>query len=124
MAARAANVGISAEAILNELAIIANARVEHYEVDDYGNLRPSALAPEGAMAAIKSIRKSVHYGKDGQVTYNVSFELWDKPGQLKLLGKHVGVKACFDKLEVTGPDGGPLQVEEVRSVVVDPKEGA
>lgn len=122
-AQRMARVGISADAVVNEIAVLANSSVDHYFVDDFGNLKPTEDAPEGAMRAIASVRKKIRHAKDGSITYEVEFRLWDKPGSLKLFGKHAGVKACFDKVEVTGKDGGPIEtVTEIRRVVVRPEK--
>jgi hypothetical protein len=60
------------------------------------------------MAAVKSLKKKTRVAPDGTVTYEVEFALWDKPGQLKLMGKHAGVAACSDRVEITGKDGGPI----------------
>jgi phage terminase small subunit len=118
---RRARVNISADAVMSEIAALANSRLEHYVLDDYGNLTLALGAPDNAMAAVKSLKKKIRHDKDGSVTYDVSFELWDKPGQLKLMGRHAGAKACFDRVEHTGADGGPIQITEVRSVIVDPQ---
>lgn len=121
-AQRLARVNVSADAILTEISLLATSCVEHYVLDDFGQLRPADDAPDGVMRAVKSIKRKVRHDKDGSVTYDVSFELWDKPGQLKLMGRHAGVKATFDRVEVSGPNGGPIPIEQVRSVIVDPKE--
>jgi phage terminase small subunit len=121
-AQRLARVNITADSILSEMHALATSCVEHYYIDDFGNLKLTDEAPDNAMAAVSSIKKKIRHDKGGGITYEVEFRLWDKPGSLKLMGKHANVKACFDKMEVTGPDGGPLQVEQVRSVIVDPKE--
>lgn len=125
-AVRAARVGISADAVVSELAILATACIDHYIVNDEGYLKPAPDAPEGVMRAVQSVdrKKRVYYDKDGgidHVEYEIKFKLWDKPGQLKLLGKHAGAKFAQDKVEHTGPGGGPIQIAEVRSVIVDPK---
>ncbi|MES2360018.1 MAG: terminase small subunit [Gemmatimonadota bacterium] len=120
-AQRFARVNTNADSVLHEVSLLAQSCVEHYEVDDYGNLRPAEGAPEGAMRAISSVKKKIRHAKDGSITYEVEFRLWDKPGSLKLMGKHAGVAACFDKLEVTGKDGGPIAITQVRSIIVDPK---
>jgi hypothetical protein len=112
---------MSADMVLNEIAILSHSCVEHYTLDDFGQLRAAEGAPEGVMRAIKSVKKKIRHDKDGSVTYDVSFELWEKPGQLKIMGKHAGVKACSDRMEVTGPNGGPIPIEQVRSIIVDPK---
>lgn len=126
-AVRAARVGISADAVVSELAILATACVEHYVVDDDGYLRAAPDAPEGVMRAVQSVdrKKRVFYDKEGgisHVEYEIKFKLWDKPGQLKLLGRHAGAKFATDKVELSGPGGGPIPIQEVRSVIVDPKE--
>ena len=76
------------------------------------------------MAAIQSVkrRKTVKEDRDGNVTitYDVELRLWDKPAPLKLMGRHVGLFP--DRVEHVGPNGGPIQVQEVRSTIVDPKE--
>ena len=120
-AQRLARVNVSADAVITELSILANSCVEHYVLDDFGQVRPAENAPDGVMRAVKSIKRKVRHDKDGSITYDVSFELWDKPGQLKLMGRHAGAKACFDRVEVSGPNGGPISIVEVRSVIVDPK---
>lgn len=132
-AARSARVNVTQDEVLSELNILATACVEHYVVDDDGYLRAAPDAPEGVMRAVQSVdrKKRIYYVKGGNnagavdyVEYELKFKLWDKPGQLKLLGRHAGVKAMFDKLEVSGPNGGPIPIAEVRSVIVDPKEQA
>lgn len=127
-AERLASVNVSAESILRELDALARSNINHYVINDDGQVELAEGAPSNAMAAIQSIRKKTRVevrDVDGVRTtttyYDVELKLWDKTGTLKLMGKHAGVKACFDKLEVTGPGGGPLQIEEVRSVVVDPQ---
>lgn len=121
-AQRFARVNTTADSVLHEVSLLAQSCVEHYEVDDFGNLRAAEGAPEGAMRAVASVKKKIRHAKDGSITYEVEFRLWDKPGSLKLMGKHAGVAACFDKVEVTGKDGGPLEmITEVRRVVVSPK---
>lgn len=39
---------------------------------------------------------------------------------LELVGKHVGVGAFDNKLTLQGPDGGPVQVQEIRHTIVRP----
>jgi hypothetical protein len=73
------------------------------------------------MRAVQSVKRKTHRDKEGGVTYEVEFRLWNKPDALKLMGKHTGVAACSDRMEVSGPGGGPIAVQEVRSIVVDPK---
>jgi phage terminase small subunit len=119
---RAAVVGISQEAILHEMNLLASARIDWFCVDDNGELRTTALAPEGAMACIASLkkRKITKLDKDDQmtVTHEVEFRLWDKPGTLKLMGRHIGLFP--DKVEVSGPGGKPIEtVTKIERVIID-----
>lgn len=50
----------------------------------------------------KKIRKAV-----GRV---VKFKLDSRVKRLELIGRHIGVKAFSDRMEVTGKDGGPIEV--------------
>lgn len=128
---RLAAVNVSAETILAEMNALASSDVDHYVITDDGRVALAPGAPPNAMKAIQSIKRKTRIetrgkGEDAVEVrhYDVELRLWDKPGSLKLMGKHAGVKACYDRLEVSGPDGGPIPITEVRSVVVDPqKEG-
>lgn len=121
---RAARVGISQETVINETAALALSRLDHYVIDDQGQVQLAPGAPDDAMAAVQSIKRKVrvHYDKDGNVTgkdYETELKLWDKPNPLKLIGRHVGLFP--DRVEHTGKDGGPISITEVRSVIVDPR---
>ena len=39
----------------------------------------------------------------------------------ELIGKHVRVQAFNEKVEFTGAGGGPVQIETIRRVIVDPR---
>jgi phage terminase small subunit len=126
-AQRLARVNLQADTVVVELAALAFSRIDHYVVDDDGNVQLTEGAPENAMAAIQSVKrkKTVREDKDGNltITYDVELRLWDKPGSLKLLGKHANVAACFDQMRVTGQDGEPLEViTRIVRVTVTPGE--
>ena len=112
-AQRLARVNISADSVLNEIHALATSNVDHYYIDDFGNVRPTPEAPDHAMAAVSSIKKKIHHDKDGGITYEVELKLWDKPGQLKLMGKHAGVKACLDRVEHSGLNGQPIEFAQL-----------
>lgn len=124
-AQRLSRVKISQDDVIHEVSALALSRLDHYIVDDDGNVQLAEGAPDNAMAAIESIdrRKTIRESKDGTITveHHVKLKLHDKPGQLKLLGRHVGLFP--NKVEVTGKDGGPIDVvNRVESVIIDPKE--
>lgn len=109
-ATRAEQVGITQTRVLAELELLAFSNLEHYTVNDVGDVTLADGAPVGAMRALQSIkRKIITRGKgfDKEVTREVEIRLWDKPGPLKLAGQHVGLFA--DKHELTGKNGKPIE---------------
>lgn len=102
---------ISTKQVLDETKLLAFSDLTHYVVDDDGQVQLAKGAPEGAMRAISSIkRRKVTRGEGAATvtTWEVEIRLWDKPGTLKLAGQHVGL--FRDKVEHSGPDGGPLVI--------------
>lgn len=104
------------------MSLLANSCLDHYYVDDDGQVQLTETAPDGAMRAIQSIkrRKTVKESRDGEltITYDVEIRLWDKPAPLKLMGRHVGLFP--DRVEHVGRDGGPIEfagatVEEMKA---------
>lgn len=122
---RASRVGITADSVLHEMSMLASSRIDWFVLDETdGIVKPTPEAPVGAMAAVQSahIRKTIRETPNGviTITYDVDIKLWDKPGALKLLGRHVGLFP--DKVEITGANGGPIEtaVTEVRRIIVYP----
>ena len=116
---------MDADEVLSETAALAQSRVDNYVVDDDGNVALAEGAPEDAMAAVQSIKRRIttRTDRDGITTKTVDVELklWDKPGSLKLMGKHRGIFA--DRVEVTGKDGAPLEVTRIERVIMDAQGG-
>lgn len=103
--------GITQERVLSELALLAFSDLTHYSVSDDGDVELTAAAPAGAMRALQSIKRRITItgiGDAARTTTEVEIKLWDKPGPLKLAGRHVGVKGFHDRVEVTDPDGKPV----------------
>lgn len=125
MAQRMSRINMTQDDVLQEMALLANARIEDYVIDDEGQVQLAEGAPDGAMAAIKSIKKKtrLHFDKEGNLigkTYDVEVALWDKPGTLKLMGRHVGLFP--DRVEVTGKDGGPIEVARAEAAALTPEQ--
>ena len=101
-ARHADNSGITAERVLAELALLAFSDVRHYEINDTGHVSLAPGVPEAAGRAISSIKRKVRTFRNGDepvTEYETELKLWDKPGPLKLAGKHVGLfneKPDFD----------------------------
>lgn len=117
-ARRATRTIITAEKVVDELAILAHSDPTHYMVGPEGGLVLAAHAPRGAMRAISSMKhkRTTIPGRDGAeptVIHEVEFKLWDKPGMIKLAGRHVAVTGFSDRVEHVGKDGGPIQYENL-----------
>lgn len=111
-AVRAARTDFKGDKVVAEMSALAHSDLSHYVIDDLGNVTLADGAPPDAMKAVQSIKKKIKTTvKDGVSTteYDVELRLWDKPTPLKLMGRHVGLFP--DKVEVTGPGGGALQVQ-------------
>lgn len=117
--ARAKRTEITQDRVIEETARLAFSNVTHYQVDASGNVSPAPGAPQNAMAAVASIKRTARFvkvGKKRRQVVDVEIKLWDKPGSLKLAGRHVALPGFFDKLEVTGANGGPLEVRSVKDL--------
>ena len=124
-AQRLARVQVTQDQVLQEMSLLANSDLTHYVIDDEGQVRLAAGAPDGAMRAIQKIKRKVKVylpkgDEPGHKEYDVEIWLWDKPSPLKLMGRHVGLFP--DRVEHSGPNGGPIPITEIRSTIVDPKE--
>jgi len=122
MTERAEAHGITEARVLGELAAMAFSSVTHYQQNPVtGLLELAPGAPPNAMAAVSSVEYETETiggtaeGDDAPIVRRkVKFKLWDKPGQVKLAGRYKAVAGFFEKMEVTGKDGGPLSVEDAR----------
>lgn len=126
-AKRSEQTGITQERVLAELALLAFSDHTHYQHDGKGNITLAPGAPEGAHRALAVVKRrlstvSLGDGKEsGITTAEVEVKLWDKPGMLKLAGRHVGLFP--DKMELTGKDGAPLDSGVARVTFVLPDNG-
>jgi len=112
---RAKATGITQDRVLEELGLLAFSDVGHYELDpETGKFKAAADAPAGARRAISSIKYRRIVDSEGTVTYEAEVKLWDKPGPLKLAGRHVGLFP--DRVEVSGPNGGPLEIRSAKDL--------
>jgi phage terminase small subunit len=124
--AAAEKAGITQDRVLKETELLSFSNIQHYMLDDEGILCPAPGAPEGVMRAVSSVKYKTTTrgtGESKEIERTCEFKLWDKPGILKVSGRHVGLKGFAEKFELSGPDGDPIQtVTEVRLVQVDPEE--
>lgn len=111
----AAKLGVTTERILEELAKIGFSDIRKAFTESGGIKRPEEWDEDfaGAMSSVKVItRQSGERDEDDRpILENVhEFKAWDKLAALEKLGKHLGM--FKDKLELTGKDGGPVEVAQ------------
>lgn len=124
MAERKERLGVTADAVVRELARLAFADIGQV-VDFAGGtlrLRDPAAIPEDARRAIQSVkvRRYAEGGRDGDAreVELTEFKLADKKGPLELLGKHLGLFA--DRLQIGGdPASPPVKNEHTLSGAID-----
>ncbi|MFA5037655.1 MAG: terminase small subunit [Candidatus Izemoplasmatales bacterium] len=61
------------------------------------------------------VMKSVKVGRNGKL----EFEMYDKQQALKQLGELMGIYPKTSQVEVVGKDGGAIQIEDVRSKLLE-----
>ncbi len=81
--------------------------------EDDGSITLAEGAPPDAMRAIKSVKKKRKEWSDGSgeghtVQWECELSFWDKPGMVKLAGRHKAVEGFSDRVEVTDKDGKDL----------------
>ena len=79
-------------------------------VGDFSNITEDQMAAIASLE-MEQIQATDDEGKPipGAVCIKAKPKLADKLGALKVLGGHLGLKS---RVEVGGPDGGPIQVED------------
>jgi phage terminase small subunit len=102
--------GVTATAVVNELGAIAFSKITDYLRIENGRLVLAVAdlndLSDEAKSAIAKLRERIN--EDGSISIEV--ELHDKIPALNLLGKSVGV--FVDRQEISGPNGGPIEVAE------------
>lgn len=113
-------IDVTPEMVLNEIAHVAFARMSDVvRVSPLGEayIDLTDLTPSSKVA-LKSIVMETQIGKDGRAldTRKVKVEFHDKMRALDALAKHFDLYR--DRMEVTGPNGGPLQVQQIDTTAV------
>lgn len=112
---------IDADWVLRRLADEATADLADI-LDEAGAVKPVADWPliwrQGLVSGVDVHEEVVEGQKVGQT---VKIKLSDRIRRIELIGRHVDVGAFRERVELTGKDGGPVQVEEVsaRDVLAD-----
>jgi len=93
-AERSERTGITADRVLEELAVVAFSDVTHYEVGDDGRVVLTGEAAQSATRALSSVkRKTKQFMQKGELVteHDVEVKLWNKPRALEMMGRHLGL---------------------------------
>ena len=112
---------ITKERVLGELAKIGFANISDY-VDLTGETPSWALkdVPDDKMAAVAELTTETVFertkagGAPSEVR-KVKLKFWNKPDALGKLGQHLGL--FRDRVEISGPDGQPIETKDVSARV-------
>lgn len=117
MDARAARIGISQDRVAIELAKLGFSNMLDYiDVPDDGdvavNLTGMTREQAAALSEVTTEEVTTGGGANTQTTKRVKIKLADKRAALVDLGRHLGM--FKERVELTGKDGGPVEVESAR----------
>lgn len=116
-AQRAARTEIDADWVLQRLALEADADLADL-YDENGSLKPVSEWPKiwrtGLVAGVET-QQEFEQTPDGKRPAGVihKVRLSDRVKRLELIGKHLAVGAFVERHEHSGPNGGPIQTEEL-----------
>jgi phage terminase small subunit len=116
IAARAEATGVTQARVLTELELLAFSSVDHYVLDDSGNVRLAAHAPAQALRAVSSIKRRVTTrgtGDNASTTHEVELKLWSKPETLRMAGQHLGM------FKEQHEHSGTIAVHDVRASLAE-----
>lgn len=99
MNARVDRTMITADRILQELAILAFSDVSNYRMDPItGKVTLDKGVPDYVMRAVQSVKHTVKEDERGNRTYMLELKLWSKPAAIQLAMRHMGM--LHDELNV------------------------
>lgn len=120
--ARSARTEITQDAVLRELAKIGFANMQDYmragpDGDPYLDFSDLTRDQAAALAEVTVEDFKDGRGEDARDVRRVKFKLADKRAALVDIGKHLGM--FKDRVEHSGPGGGPIPFSRIERVIVD-----
>ena len=110
---------ITADRVLEELAVIAFSDIGDYGARDDGRMYLTPGARSDARRAVSSVKRMRKLNLDtNTITTTVEFKLWEKGAALRALMPHVGL--ATESHQHTGRNGGPIE----HRVTLTPEERA
>lgn len=113
-------IGVTAEAVVAELAKIGFANMADYmraggDGDPYLDFSKLTRDQAAALSEVTVEDFKKGRGEAARDVRRIKFKLHDKRAALVDLGKHLGIFAA-EKVEVSGPNGGPIETKDVSPV--------
>ena len=105
---------IAQDTVLRELAVLAQSSIDHYVIDDQGNVQVRDGVPPEAIRAVASLKKKIIH-TESAVIYETTIPLWNKPASVRMAGEHTGL---FKGTEQPLPDIH-VHVESARDRLAD-----
>jgi phage terminase small subunit len=88
---RAKRTGVTADRVLEELAVVGFSDPRHYKASGNG-LVVLPDAPQSAMRAVSSVKQKIKTDEEtGDLVTDLEFKFWDKNSALEKIGKHLGM---------------------------------
>lgn len=117
--------GVTIDWIVSELKAIAGSNMADYMCSNYEGIPVLSFADltRAQTAALSEVTVDTYmdgHGEEAREVKKVKFKLHDKKGALVDLGKFLGM--FKDKVELSGPGGGPVEVTKIERVIVRVKE--
>lgn len=120
-AERSRRTGITADRVLEELAVIAFQDPRHYKAGELTGVELAEGAPANAMRALAPLRTQRYFHPSRGMVYETEYKPWDKNRALEHLGRHF--KLFTDKLEVDDASSFADQLRAARERVANGKQG-
>jgi phage terminase small subunit len=120
-ASRSERTKIDADWVLRRLADEADADLADL-YDESGSLKPiKDWPPVWRKGLVAGVEVEELREEGAAVGFVRKVKLSDRIKRIELIGKHVGVQAFREQLGLSDPKGGPVQIEQIRRVIVDPR---
>ncbi len=107
---------MSANETLTRMSMMAMTSLEDF-VDDQGNIDIKQAKKRGLLFLVKKYKtRAVTSTTTGATTVTTEIELHDSQAALMQIGRYHGL--WVDRTEHTGPNGGPIEIDDIRQRLI------
>lgn len=127
--ARSVRTEITQDMVLKELALLGFSNMQDYmkagpDGDPYLDFSNLSRDQAAALTEVTVEDYTDGRGEDARDVKRIKFKLADKRAALVDIGKHLGMFPTTAKMEHSGPGGGPIPIQKIEAVIVDPRGNA